>query len=315
MDLISVIIPVYNVERYLKECVDSVLNQSYSNLEIILVDDGSTDDSPQICDAYASLDPRVKVLHKMNGGVASARNSALDICKGSYIYLLDSDDYVVSDCIEKMHQRIVSDGSSMCICNYRNLENGVISKTSAIDIEDTVMTGEEYRTYFYGHVSFAAQTAFRMYSADVFKDIRYPNLKCGEDAYVMLWIMNKTERISVMSEALGIYRRAENSITYSAQNNYYKVVDVENQWWNLHIEYYTKKNDRKFLIQALRAYCHIMLIMWDSITLQQKKTYAPVVRERCRILLRSKQVKGKAKFKYMCCMLSVSLCAKVSKLF
>lgn len=96
-DLISVIIPVYNVEQYLDRCVQSVLNQTYRNLEILLVDDGSPDRCPQMCDEYARQDSRVKVIHKENGGLSSARNAGLEIVTGNYIGFVDSDDYIASD--------------------------------------------------------------------------------------------------------------------------------------------------------------------------------------------------------------------------
>ena len=95
--LVSVIIPVYNVEIYLRECVDSVINQTYKNLEIILVNDGSTDSSGRICDEYAGLDNRVKVIHRQNGGPSKTRNAGLKKATGKYIYFLDSDDYIEND--------------------------------------------------------------------------------------------------------------------------------------------------------------------------------------------------------------------------
>ena len=101
--LISIIIPVYNAEKYLKKCLDSVINQTYKNLEIILVDDGSTDKSPEICDKYAEKDSRIIVLHKENGGVSSSRNAGLDIFKGEYLSFVDSDDYVEPDYIEYLY--------------------------------------------------------------------------------------------------------------------------------------------------------------------------------------------------------------------
>ena len=94
--LITVIVPVYNVEKYLTRCVDSIINQTYKNLEIILVDDGSTDSSPAICDNYAKKDSRINVIHKQNNGASSARNAALDIASGDYIGFVDSDDYIKS---------------------------------------------------------------------------------------------------------------------------------------------------------------------------------------------------------------------------
>ena len=100
MSLISVIVPIYNVEKYLDRCVDSIINQTYKNLEIILVDDGSPDNCLAICDSWAEKDRRIKVIHKENGGVSSARNSALDIASGDYIGFVDSDDWIEPDMYE-----------------------------------------------------------------------------------------------------------------------------------------------------------------------------------------------------------------------
>lgn len=312
-DLISIIIPVYNAEKYINQCVDSVIKQTYTNLEIILVNDGSIDGSPEICDKYTLADARIKTIHKANGGVGSARNCALDICKGEYIFLLDSDDYIELNCIELMYRRLLSDQSSMCICNYKSLENGILYNARNIELNDTVMTGDDFRSYFYSHVSFAAQTAFRMYKKNVFSDIRYPELKCGEDAYIMLDIMNKCDKISIISSPLCIYRRSEASITYTSINNYKIVVDDENKWWNLHISYYQNNNMPLFLSQALQAYCHIMLLMWDSISPEQKRTYTPILKERCRLLLSLGRISPKKKYKYLCCIFSIPLCVRLSK--
>ena len=98
--MVSVIIPIYNVEDYLEECIRSVCDQSYTNLEIILVDYGSPDGSPAICDAWAKKDSRIRVIHKKNGGLSDARNAGLDVAEGEYIYFVDGDDYIKPDLIE-----------------------------------------------------------------------------------------------------------------------------------------------------------------------------------------------------------------------
>lgn len=310
--LISIIIPVYNTEKYLKQCIDSVLLQSYANMEIILVNDGSTDSSPQICDDYALADSRIKVIHKANGGVGSARNSALNICTGEYIFLLDSDDYIEQNCIEIMYNRILTDKSSMCICNYRSLVNGILHDVKTKDLDDTVMTNSEFRSYFYSHISFAAQTAFRMYEKELFLNIRYPELRYGEDAYIMLEIMNKSSSISIISSPLCIYRRSESSVSYRSINNYGSVVDDENRWWDLHISYYQNNDMPVFLSQALQTYCHVMLLMWNSISSKQKKTYAPIIKKRCRMLISLSETGKKTKIKCICCLVNISLFVKVS---
>ena len=105
--LISIIIPVYNVEKYLEDCLNSVVNQTYKNLEIILIDDGSTDNSGKICDLYAKKDNRIVVIHKENAGVSSARNVGLKIAKGLYIGFVDPDDYIAEDMYEILYQNII----------------------------------------------------------------------------------------------------------------------------------------------------------------------------------------------------------------
>ena len=121
---VSVIIPVYNVEKYLKECIQSVLRQTYKNLEIILVDDGSKDNSGNICDEYAKRDERIKVIHKKNGGLSDARNAGIDICTGEYIAFLDSDDFIEEDMYEFLVKNLEKAKADISICQvyyvYKN---------------------------------------------------------------------------------------------------------------------------------------------------------------------------------------------------
>ena len=113
---VSVIVPIYKVEKYLKNCVDSILQQTYRHLEIILVDDGSPDGCPQICDEYKSIDSRIVVIHKQNEGVSAARNAALDIATGSYIMFVDGDDSISPYMCEKLYQLLQQDHSDAAMC-------------------------------------------------------------------------------------------------------------------------------------------------------------------------------------------------------
>lgn len=116
--LVTVIIPVYNVEQYLNKCIESVRGQTYKNLEIILIDDGSPDRCPQICDEYAEIDNRIRVIHKKNGGQGSARNRALDICSGEYIAFLDSDDYWDENYVVSLMEEFADSEIDIVVCNY-----------------------------------------------------------------------------------------------------------------------------------------------------------------------------------------------------
>lgn len=120
-DLISVVVPIYNVENYIKKCVDSILSQTYKNLEIILVDDGSPDNCPQICDEYAQKDSRIKVIHKENGGVSSARNIGMENARGKWIAFIDADDWIEEKYFEKMLDRVKTNDADIVLCGYNRV--------------------------------------------------------------------------------------------------------------------------------------------------------------------------------------------------
>ena len=123
--LISVIIPVYKVEPYLRQCVDSILSQTYTNLEVILVDDGSSDHCPAICDSYATQDSRVRVIHKTNGGLSDARNAALEVCTGDYIAFVDSDDWIEPEMYTDMMDLMQKQKLDIVFCTVREIVDGV----------------------------------------------------------------------------------------------------------------------------------------------------------------------------------------------
>jgi glycosyltransferase involved in cell wall biosynthesis len=137
-NLISIIVPVYNMERYLDRCVSSIVNQTYKNLEIILVDDGSTDSSPQMCEDYAKNDARIKAVHKENGGLSDARNAGLKIATGNYIGYVDSDDWIEPNMYERMINACIDNDAEMALCRYfREYDDKTIDDgTDRVDILD-----------------------------------------------------------------------------------------------------------------------------------------------------------------------------------
>ena len=144
-DLISIIVPVYNMEQYMERCVNSIINQTYSNLEIILVDDGSTDRSPAMCDEYALKDARIKVVHKANGGLSDARNAGLKVATGAYIGYVDSDDWVELSMYQKLYESCIENDAQVAVCRYAKayqdrIERGGHGKVTAFD-RDGVLKG------------------------------------------------------------------------------------------------------------------------------------------------------------------------------
>src|SRR5690554_2626737 len=125
--LLSIIVPVYNMEQYIEKCIMSIFLQTYKNIEIILIDDGSTDNSGNLCDKYSVIDPRVKVIHKENGGLSSARNAGLEVAMGEYIGFVDPDDWIEPTMYETMYSNIKKNKSEICICNYI-IDNSKYSK-------------------------------------------------------------------------------------------------------------------------------------------------------------------------------------------
>jgi len=148
MPQVSVIVPVYNAEKYLTECVDSILSQTLRDIEVILVDDGSTDASPALCDTYAEKDPRVKVIHKMNGRAASARNAGIRIAQGDYIAFVDSDDWISPD----MYENMLAAGADVCLCDYVRFQGSSEFPFTQPNIREGFYDKEQIREEVYPHL-------------------------------------------------------------------------------------------------------------------------------------------------------------------
>ena len=179
--LISVIIPVYNVELYIQTCMKSVLRQTYTNLEIILVDDGSTDKSGLICDKYKKEDKRIKVIHKKNGGLSDARNIGIDLSSGEYITFIDSDDAVDPDYIEYLYKIITEKCCQISLCSFQlEFENKKKRYLMGNGKEELLSTRECLEKILY-HDQISVSACGKLYRRDLFNKIRYPKGKLFED--------------------------------------------------------------------------------------------------------------------------------------
>ncbi len=213
-DLISIIIPIYNVEKYLKECLDSILGQTYKNLEIILVDDGSPDNCGNICDEYLKKDSRIKVIHKTNGGLSDARNHGINIATGEYICFVDSDDYVDKYYVEKLYNAIKSKNLKLAQCNILNVNNqkDIIEKLGYDDY--CIKSGKEIIREQYGkHVVENTVVWNKIYKKELFTDIRFPIGKIHEDEFVTYKILYTLDKVAIINDYLYNYRENDNSIT------------------------------------------------------------------------------------------------------
>ncbi|MBQ9730331.1 MAG: glycosyltransferase [Clostridia bacterium] len=213
--LISVIVPVYNVEKYLSECVDSILRQTYQNLEVILVDDGSTDNSGAICDEYAKKDSRIKVFHKENGGLSSARNYGLDRMHGDYVAFVDSDDYIADTMYEELIKKCLEYGADITACGFtRFYEDGKEEHRYAF-FEGECFIGKDFdRLADYGPYKDLVVVAWnKLYKSCVFNQIRYPAGKLHEDEFIIFDLLGKIKKFVFLYKSLYRYRVRENSIT------------------------------------------------------------------------------------------------------
>ena len=164
--LVSIIVPVYNTEKYLKKCLDSIINQTYSNIEIILIDDGSTDNSPKICDEYKSRNNNIKVIHQTNSGVSTARNVGLDAAIGEYVGFIDSDDYIDNNMVEKIMKEIIYDNLDIAICNlYIENENNIEMKE--LNYTDCFIERNRYPFEMYTNTSIEGFACNKIYKRSI----------------------------------------------------------------------------------------------------------------------------------------------------
>ncbi len=216
MSKVSIIVPVYNVEKYLDKCVESLVNQTYKDIEIILVDDGSPDNCGKMCDEWAKKDERVIVYHKENGGLSDARNYGIDRCTGEYIAFADSDDYVAENYIEFMYNLLSENEScKVSACDICSVRNGVESPYS--DFEGSIVFSRRdafERVLYHDLIDVSAYA--KLYKREVFDDIRYPVGRIYEDTYIFGDILNKTDFIVFGGEALYYYVQRDDSIVSGA---------------------------------------------------------------------------------------------------
>lgn len=215
--LISVIIPIYKVEAYLHRCIDSVLCQTYTNLEIILVDDGSPDNCGKICDEYAAQDSRIKVIHKENGGLSDARNVALDVMTGEYVVCVDSDDYVSPTHIAGLYHLIEKYGAQVAVNNSCNFLEGTIPHPAERAKNDVVFDSglKAVEAMFYQEL-FDTCAWGKMYKAELFDGIRYPKGLLFEDLPTTYRLLLKAGKVVFNDEQSYFYLLRSNSIEGAA---------------------------------------------------------------------------------------------------
>lgn len=212
--LVTVIVPVYKVENYLGRCVRSIINQTYTNLEIYLVDDGSPDRCPSMCDEFAKQDSRVRVIHKKNGGLSSARNAGIDASKGEYIIFVDSDDYIEADFIEAMIICAVSGKFDIVICGINKIVEGkIIPDAQENGIRD--YSGKEALAALLKDEYITSHSCNKLFTKEVIGSNCYPEGRAYEDLAAMPYIFLGANRVMKIDRKLYNYCIREDSISFS----------------------------------------------------------------------------------------------------
>lgn len=218
MDLISVIVPIYKVEPYLRRCVDSILAQTYHDIEVILVDDGSPDNCPEMCDEYAAQDERIKVIHKANGGLSSARNVGLDAASGDWVSFIDSDDWIEPDMYEILLQNAENANAEISVGGVNDElvdhDRVIVTKTTYHGAlkQETLSPTEAMARYF--TTSWAAWD--KIYRKELFQTIRFPVGEINEDEAIVLKLLDTCTAVSYTNQVFYHYIHRAQSITTSA---------------------------------------------------------------------------------------------------
>ena len=218
-DLISIIVPIYNVEAYLKRCVDSILKQTYTNLELILVDDGSNDRCGEMCDAYQEQDARIQVIHKVNGGLSDARNVGIEHAQGRYLMLVDSDDYIHHRMVETLYHYLKDSNADISVgkLQYVYSHDTIDLDCSLKDIQTEVIEKEQLPEQLYNERYLDTVVAVcKLYKKEIFTDLKYRLGKYHEDEFMIHHVLSRCNKVIYVDCQMYYYFQRGDSITTSA---------------------------------------------------------------------------------------------------
>ena len=229
--LLSIIVPVYKVENYLQKCIDSILAQTFTDFELILVDDGSPDDCPALCDAAAEKDARVRMIYQKNGGLSAARNAGLDAARGAWIGFVDSDDYIAPEMYEVLYQAVQSTGADLALCDYAEVdEAGTPCPQMYVSLSGVELTGQELLKKASGLM---VQLAWnKLYRRAVFAQLRYPEGKLNEDLFLIPEVCLQIQKAVVVPKALYYYVQRGGSIMSGNKTlRHFDAAEAAQRYW------------------------------------------------------------------------------------
>ncbi len=272
--ILSIIVPVYNQHKYLRQCVDSLIHQTLKEIEIILVDDGSTDDSGQICEKYAACDSRIVVIHKENGGLSDARNKGIDIAEGRYLAFVDSDDYVSERMFELLVKAIEEQEADLAVCNCNLVDkdgNEIVEEGLQGKLPYAVCTGREVLQNSNENVDYWLFVVAwnKVYKRELFEKVRYPLGKLHEDEFVFHKIYSQCKRVASVEPSLYYYRRMQGTIT-DKQNIHIRMDRVEALYYR--ILFFLEQGMRDAAVKSEQfMYMDLWTVTWDRQTRKRKE--------------------------------------------
>lgn len=214
---ISVIVPVYRVEKYLPACIDSILNQTFTDFELILVDDGSPDRCPEICDETAKRDARVRTIHQANQGLSAARNAGIEAAHGAWLSFVDSDDFLAPDFLETLHDAAVRAGADCALCGIQLTDEAGQKIGQPLSVADGVRTGRSILETLCRAPEITYLVAWnKLYRRDVFQTLRYPVGMQNEDTYLAAELFDTVQTVICVSKPMYFYRQRADSIMHTA---------------------------------------------------------------------------------------------------
>lgn len=238
MPKISIIVPVYNCEKYISNCINSILEQSFKDFELILVDDGSSDRSSEICESFAKKDNRVRAIHQPNSGVSRARNRGLDEAQGEYIGFVDGDDCIDKEMYEQLYKNLADNNADISICgivNYFIKKDGTTEKIRQSQIDGFwIFSGEQALKEALQSRLYSVNPVNKLFKRKLFDNLRYPEGKISEDAFLIPIVVFKACKVVYDSKPMYYYLRRENSITTSNfSDNDWDVVEAYENHLNM----------------------------------------------------------------------------------
>lgn len=287
MQKISVIIPIYNVANYLPKCIESVINQTYKNLEIILMDDGSPDNCPKICDEYAQTDSRIKVVHKPNGGLSDARNAGLDIATGEYIGFIDSDDYIDEHMYEEMLSAIENADADLCICGYDRVNDDGEIRSSAHFKNAVLSQNDAFEMLVQGNVYFII-SCNKLYKREIFDKLRFEVEKTHEDEFIMHHVYGECNKIVTLEKSYYYYLVRETSITGVVKGNVKQLDYVES--YLDRIDYFHDEGLEQFASRLLPITINLFITVKNRIGIEKQRhncyseKLKKEIKDRCNII-------------------------------